>query len=196
MALNKNLKDARNRMGMSQELVAEQLGISRQAVTKWESGRSKPNAKNLKALAELYQTSSEELLSNSNKEELNLILRTNLTKWAVILHAGFLSSCSHHVYMLRSHPNDVVYRGAFLFSLMMLLLCSVWMAANHRYEPDKGQRRKNVNIELAYCGFQTLSALLTIYLGIGIAGTALTLFVLLVYILHINPRFMNRRFTK
>ena len=53
MALHDTLKDARNRVGMSQELVAEQLGISRQAVTKWELGQSKPSAKNLKALAKL-----------------------------------------------------------------------------------------------------------------------------------------------
>ena len=54
MALHDNLKDVRNRVGMSQEFVADQLGISRQAVTKWELGQSKPSAKNLQALAELY----------------------------------------------------------------------------------------------------------------------------------------------
>ena len=42
MALHDTLKDARNRVGMSQELVAEQLGISRQAVTKWELGQPNP----------------------------------------------------------------------------------------------------------------------------------------------------------
>ena len=83
MALHDSLKDARNRMGMSQELVAEQLGISRQAVTKWELGQSKPSAKNLKALAELYQVSSEELLADAQQKSPNLILRTNLTKWAI-----------------------------------------------------------------------------------------------------------------
>lgn len=196
MALHDNLKDARNRMGMSQEVVAEQLGISRQAVTKWELGQSKPSAKNLKALAELYQISSEELLSAAQQKGPNLILRTNLTKWAIILQAGFLCGCTQHAYMLRSYPNDSVRQGAFIFSLVVLLLCSIWMATNHRYESDKDQRRKNVNMELAYCGIQTLLALLTIYVGIGLVGVALTLFVLLAYILYVNPKFMNRKFTR
>ncbi len=95
MALNDNLKDARNRVGMSQELVAEQLGISRQAVTKWELGQSKPNAKNLQALAELYRVSPGELLLDKQRKTPNLILRMNLTKWAIIFQSAFLYSCTH-----------------------------------------------------------------------------------------------------
>lgn len=120
-------------MGLSQEAVAEELGISRQAVTKWELGQSKPSAKNLKALTELYQISYEELIS----EGPNLILRANLTKWAIVLQAAFLCSCSWYAYTLRDNLDDVVYRGAFVFSLIMLLSCSIWMAANHRYELDR-----------------------------------------------------------
>lgn len=67
MALQDNLKKARGRMGMSQELVAERLGVSRQAVTKWELGQSRPNARNLQALAELYQTSAEDLLADTQQ---------------------------------------------------------------------------------------------------------------------------------
>lgn len=68
MALHDRLKEARCRMGMSQELVAEQLGISRQAVTKWELGQSRPSAKNLQALAELYQISTEDLLADPEQK--------------------------------------------------------------------------------------------------------------------------------
>ena len=105
MALHDNLKDVRNRVGMSQEFVADQLGISRQAVTKWELGQSKPNAKNLQALAELYHVSSEELLSNTQQKGPNLILRTNLTKWAIIFQSAFLYSCTQEIFQLR-HPTS------------------------------------------------------------------------------------------
>ena len=199
MALYDNLKDARNRVGMSQELVAEQLGVSRQAVTKWELGQSKPSAKNLKALAELYQIPSEELLSAAKKEGPNLILRANLIKWAIIMQTSFLCCCIHFSNMFRSNPDDKVYLGTFIFSLVMLLLCSTWMTASHRHEPDKGQRRKNINMELGYCTIQILIALFTISSGVGIirlAGVALILLVLLVYILYINPKYMNRKLTK
>ena len=199
MALHDNLKDVRNRVGMSQEFVADQLGISRQAVTKWELGQSKPNAKNLQALAELYHVSSEELLSNTQQKGPNLILRTNLTKWAIIFQSAFLYSCTQEIFQLRhptNYPDKGFYRGALMFSLILLVLASIWMATNHRFEPDKNQRRKNTNIELAYCCVQTLVALLTIHFGMGVVGLALMLLVLLVYILYVNPKYMNRKLTR
>ena len=45
-----------------QEFVAEALGVSRQAVSKWESGASDPSTANLIALAKLFGTTPEELL--------------------------------------------------------------------------------------------------------------------------------------
>ena len=47
---------------MTQEFVAETLGVSRQSVSKWENGSSDPNTSNLIALAKLYRVSPEELL--------------------------------------------------------------------------------------------------------------------------------------
>ena len=196
MALHDNLKAARSRMGMSQELVAERLGVSRQAVTNWEAGQSRPNARNLQALAELFQTSAEELLSAPQKKEPNLILRTNLTKWAIILQAAFLYACTQYVYMLRSSSDDEFYWGGLIFGLVLLALSSVWMTANHRYEADRDQRRKNANIELGYCMVQLLAGLLTIRFGLGLVGPALMLLICLFYILYINPKYMNRKLTR
>jgi len=47
---------------MTQEFVAETLGVSRQAVSKWESGASDPSTSNLVALTKLFGLSAEELL--------------------------------------------------------------------------------------------------------------------------------------
>ena len=47
---------------MTQEFVAERLGVSRQAVSKWESGAADPSTSNLLALAKLFEISPEELL--------------------------------------------------------------------------------------------------------------------------------------
>lgn len=44
--------------------MAESLGVSRQAVSKWESGASDPSTSNLLALAKLFQVSPEELLNH------------------------------------------------------------------------------------------------------------------------------------
>lgn len=60
--LGEVLKAHRLRCQMTQEFVAETLGVSRQSVSKWENGASDPNTSNLVALAKLYNVSPEELL--------------------------------------------------------------------------------------------------------------------------------------
>ena len=60
--LGQALKAHRLRCQMTQEFVAETLGVSRQSVSKWENGASDPNTSNLVALAKLYNVSPEELL--------------------------------------------------------------------------------------------------------------------------------------
>lgn len=56
------IKQHRTACGMTQEFVAEALGVSRQAVSKWESGASDPSTSNLSALAGLFGTTAEALL--------------------------------------------------------------------------------------------------------------------------------------
>ena len=56
------LVDRRKAAGLSQEALAAQLGVSRQAVSKWERSESSPDTDNLIALAALYGVSLDELL--------------------------------------------------------------------------------------------------------------------------------------
>ena len=56
------LKKYRTDNKMTQEFVAESLGVSRQAVSKWEQGTSEPSTSNMIALAKLYGVTPEELL--------------------------------------------------------------------------------------------------------------------------------------
>ena len=51
--------------GLTQEYVAEALGVSRQAVSKWENGSSEPSTANLMALSRLYGLSVDELLHSA-----------------------------------------------------------------------------------------------------------------------------------
>lgn len=61
-SLGEALKAHRTQCKMTQEFVAEHLGVSRQAVSKWETGASDPSTSNLLALAKLYGISAVELL--------------------------------------------------------------------------------------------------------------------------------------
>jgi len=60
--LGEKLREHRMGCQMSQEFVAEAVGVTRQAVSKWENGVSDPSTSNLLALAKLYGLSAEELL--------------------------------------------------------------------------------------------------------------------------------------
>lgn len=60
--LGETLKELRTGRNMTQEFVAESLGVSRQAVSKWENGSSEPSTSNLIAIAKLYEIPPEELL--------------------------------------------------------------------------------------------------------------------------------------
>lgn len=66
MALGERIKACRQSAGMSQEKVAELVGVSRQAVTKWEMNPSVPNTENLFKLAEIFGTTVDMLLDSDD----------------------------------------------------------------------------------------------------------------------------------
>ena len=62
------LQKIRKEHGYSQEQLADELGVSRQAVSKWERGEASPDTDNLIALARLYSISVDNLLFDSSSE--------------------------------------------------------------------------------------------------------------------------------
>ena len=64
MTIAEKLKTIRKQAGMSQERLAEKLGVSRQAVTKWETDTGIPDIENMMAISALFDISVDELLSN------------------------------------------------------------------------------------------------------------------------------------
>lgn len=64
MTFAEKLKNIRKQAGMSQEQLAEKLGVSRQAVTKWETDAGIPDIENIMAISALFDISIDELLSN------------------------------------------------------------------------------------------------------------------------------------
>ena len=68
MSLSENLQRLRREKGLSQEDVAQKLFVSRQSVSKWENGNAEPGVENLKALANLYGVTLDELVGNGPAE--------------------------------------------------------------------------------------------------------------------------------
>ena len=202
MSLSQNIRNRRQELKLSQEYVADRLGVSRQAVSKWENGRSEPTASNLVELAALFEVSITELVGPPERAEdgteekrPNLILRRNLSLLALSFQTGALHSCTQVLYITVDGQRVPDYRFM-LIKIGLLFLCSVWMARNLLYENDLKQRKKNSRIELVYCCVQLVIALLTYHFGMGLVGLAMHLGVLFFYVLHVNPKYMNRPFGK
>lgn len=64
MTFAEKLKSIRKQAGFSQEQLAEKIGVSRQAITKWETDSGIPDISNIMAISTLFDISVDELLSN------------------------------------------------------------------------------------------------------------------------------------
>ncbi|MGN0452675.1 MAG: helix-turn-helix domain-containing protein [Ruminococcus sp.] len=71
--LQDNLIVLRNMYGMSQEEIAEKIGISRQAYAKWESGATVPDIEKCKRLADFYDVTIDSLLKTATEDKIGMI---------------------------------------------------------------------------------------------------------------------------
>lgn len=124
MTLGEKIHELRKTRKMSQERVAELLGVSRQAVSKWKTSQSHPNTENLICLAEIFNVSVEELTNPDTKvafvydlrEELNR-MRKNSKGWIVLIITFiilFVGTFAAALYMRFNGYND---------STVFLLVC-------------------------------------------------------------------------
>ncbi len=68
MALSDKLYTLRKKSGLSQEQLAEQLNVSRQAISKWESGTSSPESDKLIAISRYFNVSLDYLMKEDNNQ--------------------------------------------------------------------------------------------------------------------------------
>ena len=73
MSWGKRIREQRQKAGLSQEKVAELVGVSRQAVAKWEADLSAPSTENLFRLAQVLGTSAEFLMGTAEKAESDVL---------------------------------------------------------------------------------------------------------------------------
>ena len=68
MNLSDNLKRIRKENNLSQEQLADKLGVSRQSVSKWESGQAYPEMDKVLQLCQLFNLNIDELLNQNIKD--------------------------------------------------------------------------------------------------------------------------------
>ena len=106
MNLGNNLFQARKKVGLSQETVAEKLGVSRQTVSKWETDETVPDIYQAKKLAKLYKLTLDELIEFDIdvKEIEEVIKNTNEEKEAKI---NWTNAWSKKYPVLATYQNKV-----------------------------------------------------------------------------------------
>jgi uncharacterized membrane protein YhaH (DUF805 family)/DNA-binding XRE family transcriptional regulator len=114
MTFPQKLKKIRSELGFSQEQLAEKLRVSRQAVTKWESGDGMPDTLNMKELSKLSGHSLDYLLGNNAAHQPKL---------------GFFESVSYafrHFSDFEGTTRRRVFGWYAVFYVLVLAICSVF----------------------------------------------------------------------
>ena len=94
MTIYQNLRELRRISGLTQEEVANRIGLTRQAISSYESGRTQPDLSMLIKLAEIYQTDISDILygSNQTQRKLHTLKTTAKILFAAILFFVFASA--------------------------------------------------------------------------------------------------------
>lgn len=97
----------RKKKGITQEHLANMIGISAGAVSKWETGNSKPDIDLLAPLARALNTSLNELLSFKEELTETEIIQIKNKLREIFLHFGFLQGESKCKEYLKKYPNSI-----------------------------------------------------------------------------------------
>lgn len=130
MNLSENLKEIRKRNNLSQEQLAEKLGVSRQAVSKWESGQSYPEMDKMLLICKLFNFNIDELMNKNivdidennqaktNKQFINKVINMFCTMRCrdilkCLLENIFLIIISWGLYVLLSSIGGHIFANVF-----------------------------------------------------------------------------------
>ena len=112
MTMGEKIQDLRRRSGMSQDALAEQLGVSRQAVSKWERDEAVPEADKIVSLAKAFHVSTDYLLMDEPAPQ------------AAPAQPQFRSTNSM-LRRLERFARRHGYKGGFILSAIGALICAV-----------------------------------------------------------------------
>lgn len=192
MSLGQRLIKLRKSKQLSQEEVAEKLNVTRQTVSKWETDQSSPDFDKILPLCELFEISTDELLTGKEKkikEQGEIILDTNENKKkrTMGLVISILLYVLSAVWIMISIPvlkiNPVV--GSAIFLLICGIATCILIYTRIMFKKEKTEEQKKK--DKLYKQIEDISGLITviIYLGISFVTMAwhITWFIWLIYAL-------------
>lgn len=91
MNLGNEIHELRKKHSLSQEQLAEKVGVARQTISKWELGETAPDIKQAQMLSQIFNVSLDEMLGNDTKESVNIphdCKKKNIVPWRKIIAAS------------------------------------------------------------------------------------------------------------
>lgn len=129
MKFNENLKYLRKQANLTQENLAEQLNVSRQAITKWENGQSMPDIENLKELSYIFSIPLDNLVGDiESKSSLRIHKKINDIGWFifsfVILYVFATISISQFIVYIFNNQ-DIIFPVVAIMIILGIILLTV-----------------------------------------------------------------------
>ena len=93
MELQERIYQLRKERNLTQEELADRLGVSRQAVSRWEMGTARPEIDNLTAMSRIFGLTLDELVTGEKLEQVDIPVKTekpNARKWVIAWAVTYL----------------------------------------------------------------------------------------------------------
>lgn len=134
MKFNENLKYLRKKEGLTQEDLAEKLNVSRQSVTKWESGQSLPDIEKVKEIAYMFSVSVDTLIGDIESKTTNKIKKKiDNIGWFVFGFTVLLINVISSIYEILSHKIQDQETMYVITVLMAMVAFVIFVAALKSY---------------------------------------------------------------
>ncbi|MBQ3604384.1 MAG: helix-turn-helix transcriptional regulator [Clostridia bacterium] len=168
MNLANRIQTLRKQNGMSQEILAEQLGVSRQAVSKWESEQSTPDIENIIALSDLFDVTTDYLLkgedseNNNEKISLEIKLKNEIPDLIIFVSSvlNIIGVATGYNWMKEYRDSRSFYSFIFIFAATLLFVISSRFF-DKKIKENKIRWFVNINIWLyaaySWCYFEFIS---------------------------------------
>ncbi|MBC2262790.1 helix-turn-helix transcriptional regulator [Listeria sp. FSL L7-0091] len=120
MGIADRIKQLRKGNELSQEELAEKIGVSRQAISKWETEKSFPDIENLLIISEVFKINLDELIKGDSKFEQKLVVDGNTRKWHLLVIFFLLSILVYIIYWKVTH--NIFMLGFAISTVFMLII--------------------------------------------------------------------------
>lgn len=137
MNIGQRIYKIRQQKNITQGQLAKDLAISRQAVSKWESGKAIPDIENLMYISSLYDVSLDELIKGDNKVGQKIIADASAKKWHKLSILFFATLLVYIIWFGSAH--GIWQLGLGIATLSMIIIDTRILLRNRVSKPLKRQ---------------------------------------------------------